>query len=211
MIDAYNQDREQHQQPQMPEEEEDIFKLANQNDYGQPQPIYDHPINVQHDLMPPSSHQESKNNLPPSSHLAEPKSRNSLGNAGQNIISNDHRQRQYEEYKERKRQTKEAIPREQGYIAQRQETNYVRQNQRNIVNEHSRPAPLSTEEKNAIVQKPKNYGKVPAYIDKFNKEREDEKVRRHLAEEQAKLPPGTRLMPEDERIQTLEDLMLAKK
>jgi hypothetical protein len=79
------------------------------------------------------------------------------------------------------------------------------------VNEHQRPAPLSTEEKNAIVQKPKNYGKVPAYIDKFNKEREDERVRRQLAEEQAKLPPGTRLMPEDERVKTLEDLLQAKK
>ena len=61
--------------------------------------------------------------------------------------------------------------------------NYVKQNQRNIINEHQRPAPLSTEEKNAVVQKPKNYGKVPEYLNKFNREREDERIRKQLAEE----------------------------
>lgn len=34
---------------------------------------------------------------------------------------------------------------------------------------------------------------------------------RFIDEENAKLPPGTRLMPEEERLQTLADLVVAKK
>lgn len=70
---------------------------------------------------------------------------------------------------------------------------------------------MTTEEKNAIVNKPKNYGKVPEYINKYNREREDQARQREIEAEQAKLPPGTRLMPEDERVQTLEDLKAAKR
>lgn len=57
----------------------------------------------------------------------------------------------------------------------------------------------------------KSYGKVPKYIDKFNKQRDEARQQQLLAEENAKLPPGTRLMPEDERQATLIDLNLAKK
>ena len=32
-----------------------------------------------------------------------------------------------------------------------------------------------------------------------------------IEEEKAKIPPGTRLMPEEERIETLKDLMESKK
>ena len=97
-IENYNRDRGYDHATAMapiqsyPVEEEDIFKLAQQKvdheefEINEPQHHYDPPINVQHDLQPPSSHHEVKP-LPPSSHLNEPKSRNSLGNAGQNIIS----------------------------------------------------------------------------------------------------------------------------
>ena len=59
--------------------------------------------------------------------------------------------------------------------------------------------------------KSKNYGKVPRYIDKFNKERQEAKHQREIDAEMAKLPPGTRLLPEDERLSTLKDLQAAKK
>ena len=68
---------------------------------------------------------------------------------------------------------KDEMPRDGGYIAQRQDVNYVKQNQRNIVNEHQRPAPPTTEEKNAVIHKPKDYGKVPQYLNKYKKEREE--------------------------------------
>lgn len=57
----------------------------------------------------------------------------------------------------------------------------------------------------------KNQGKVPSYINKYNKQREDAVKQKVLDEENAKLPPGTRLMQEDERRATLEDLISAKK
>lgn len=45
----------------------------------------------------------------------------------------------------------------------------------------------------------KDYGKVPKYLDKFNKKREEAVKQKFIDDENAKLPPGTRLMPEDER------------
>jgi len=57
----------------------------------------------------------------------------------------------------------------------------------------------------------KNQGKVPSYINKYNKQREDAVKQKVLDEENAKLPPGTRLMQQDERRATLEDLISAKK
>ncbi len=57
----------------------------------------------------------------------------------------------------------------------------------------------------------KNQGKVPSYINKYNKQREDALKQKYLDEENAKLPPGTRLMQEDERRATLDDLISAKK
>jgi hypothetical protein len=52
----------------------------------------------------------------------------------------------------------------------------------------------------------KSYGRIPKYLNRFNKQREQIQFQRQQLEEQAKLPPGTRLMPESERLQTLKDL-----
>ena len=56
----------------------------------------------------------------------------------------------------------------------------------------------------------KNYGKVPNYLNKYKEQKEDQLRQKALEEERAKHPPGTRLMGEDERIQTLNDLLEAK-
>ena len=57
----------------------------------------------------------------------------------------------------------------------------------------------------------KNYGKVPRYIDKYNQERHDIKIQEMIEEEKAKIPAGTRLMPEEERQETLNDLLESRK
>mmetsp|Transcript_5202 Transcript_5202/g.4779 ORF Transcript_5202/g.4779 Transcript_5202/m.4779 type:complete len:129 (+) Transcript_5202:712-1098(+) len=57
----------------------------------------------------------------------------------------------------------------------------------------------------------KNYGKVPKYINKYRVEKEEENFRRRIEEEEAKIPPGTRLMGEEERLKTLEELQVSKK
>ena len=56
------------------------------------------------------------------------------------------------------------------------------------------------------LEKHRNFGKVPAYIQKY---REEQKMTEEQKEEErakAKMPPGTRLMTEEERISTLEQL-----
>ena len=51
---------------------------------------------------------------------------------------------------------------------------------------------------------------MPRYINRYNKAREYQKIEREIEEEKAKHPPGTRLMPEEERLQTLEDLKASR-
>ena len=52
----------------------------------------------------------------------------------------------------------------------------------------------------------KNFAKVPAYIDKYHREEEDEIRRQIDREEMLKIPVGMRIVAEPERRQTLEHL-----
>ena len=98
-------------------------------------------------------------------------------------------------------------------LADRRDVNYVKYNQDRVqMEQHQgrRQAAPSESDAGAVI-KPKNYGKVPEYIHKYNREREAAAKQRLIDEENAKLPPGTRLMPEEERLSTLADLLAAKK
>eukprot|EP00356_Strombidium_inclinatum_P004124 CAMPEP_0170502144 /NCGR_PEP_ID=MMETSP0208-20121228/40587_1 /TAXON_ID=197538 /ORGANISM="Strombidium inclinatum, Strain S3" /LENGTH=87 /DNA_ID=CAMNT_0010781045 /DNA_START=794 /DNA_END=1054 /DNA_ORIENTATION=+ len=57
-----------------------------------------------------------------------------------------------------------------------------------------------------------NFGKVPKYLEKYNKAAEvkQEEVKRRQ-EEALRCPPGTKLMPEEDRLKTLTDLKENKK
>ena len=64
---------------------------------------------------------------------------------------------------------------------------------------------------NMLPPRTPNYGKTPKYITKY---KEEARIKSEIKEEErlAKLrPPGTRLLPEGERIQTLEKLLENKK
>ena len=76
--------------------------------------------------------------------------------------------------------------------------------QRNQETENRAPGVSAAKQANA------NYGKVPAYMKGIKKELAQEKERVAKAEEDAKNPPGMRLMTEDERLETLEMLIKAK-
>lgn len=52
----------------------------------------------------------------------------------------------------------------------------------------------------------KNYGKVPAYLTKYNEDAEIQAAKRLELKNQKVLPPGMRQVPEEERLETLEDL-----
>ena len=56
------------------------------------------------------------------------------------------------------------------------------------------------------IEKHKSFGKVPGYIEKFKSEMKMTQEKREIERAKAKMPPGTRLMTEEERIQTLEEL-----
>ena len=70
--------------------------------------------------------------------------------------------------------------------------------------------PKAIKEDRKDMEKHNKYGKVPQYINKFNKQREDRAAKKAYEDEMAKLPPGTRMMPEAERLSTLDDLAMAK-
>ena len=55
-----------------------------------------------------------------------------------------------------------------------------------------------------------SYGKVPQYIEEFKAKREVQMERKRQEEEQAKCPPGMKLMAEQERLETLEILKKGK-
>jgi phage-related minor tail protein len=54
----------------------------------------------------------------------------------------------------------------------------------------------------------KNFGKVPKYLEKYKEEAKakEDAIAEEKARKMQHQPPGTRLLPEDERLKTLEDL-----
>ena len=92
-------------------------------------------------------------------------------------------------------------------LKQRETKNYVHANVNKAVFE-MQPKTVSQAQDETF--KHKNQGKVPNYLKKYDKQREEKKRQLELEAENAKHPPGTRLMPEDERVETLKDLQAAK-
>ena len=58
--------------------------------------------------------------------------------------------------------------------------------------------------------RPPNYGKTPAYIQKFKEEEKQKAAAKQEAKDAKKRPPGTKVISEDERIETLESLQKQK-
>lgn len=89
--------------------------------------------------------------------------------------------------------------------------NYIREN-RKLVMENRIPMKYKKveEPKNNEV-KHKNFGKVPLYIKKYELEREMKKEEMKKMEEMAKYPKGTKLLTEEERLNTLNGLIENKK
>ena len=59
--------------------------------------------------------------------------------------------------------------------------------------------------------KHRNYGKVPEYIKKYEMERELQKEELKKRKEEMKYPKGTKLLSEDERVNTLNELLKLQK
>lgn len=57
----------------------------------------------------------------------------------------------------------------------------------------------AAQEESTIAGKNKNYGKVPSYLNKYKDQRDQAAQNKADQEEMSRHPPGTRLMPEEER------------
>ena len=65
------------------------------------------------------------------------------------------------------------------------------------------PAPIDLE---STIQKHKSFGKVPNYLERIKHEMFVTQEKREVERAKARMPPGTRLMTEEERVITLEEL-----
>ena len=87
--------------------------------------------------------------------------------------------------------------------------NYIREN-RQLVTENKIPTKTKFVEEKSDA-KHKDYGKVPDYIKKYELEREIMKEEKKKQEAAAKYPKGTKLLTEEERVNTLNGLIESKK
>ena len=87
--------------------------------------------------------------------------------------------------------------------------NYIRENRQLVADNKIQNKNKNNEEKNDV--KHKNYGKVPEYIKKYELEREIKKEEIKKQEMASKYPKGTKLLSEEERINTLNGLINSKK
>ena len=89
--------------------------------------------------------------------------------------------------------------------------NYIRENRRLVIDNKIPIKYKQVEEPIIKTNKHKDYGKVPSYIKKYEHEREikNEEIKRR--EEASKYPKGTKLLTEEERLNTLNGLIRNKK
>ena len=87
--------------------------------------------------------------------------------------------------------------------------NYIKENRDLVIDNKIPTKNKICEDKNDI--KHKDYGKVPSYIKKYELERELKKEEIKKQEEMKKYPKGTKLLSEEERINTLNGLINSKK
>jgi len=87
--------------------------------------------------------------------------------------------------------------------------NFIKENRKLI---HDNKIPLKNKNNEEINNlKHKNYGKVPNYIKRFELEREIKKEEIKRQKELKKIPKGMKLLSEEERLSTLNGLILNKK
>ena len=87
--------------------------------------------------------------------------------------------------------------------------NYIRENRQLVIDNKIQNKNKIIEDKKDV--KHQNYGKVPEYIKKYEMEREIKKEEIKKQEMVSKYPKGTKLLSEEERINTLNGLINSKK
>ena len=106
-------------------------------------------------------------------------------------------------------ESKSSLPKNNGIILPKIDKNFLKENI-DIVRENKVPKRYKSKQENRNSYH-KDYGKTPEYLKQYKLEDERRKEYENLLKEQATYPKGTRLLPESERIQTLNDLIASKK
>ena len=96
-------------------------------------------------------------------------------------------------------------------VLPRIQKNYIRENRKLVIENRIPLKYKKVEEPKNIEVKHKDFGKVPLYIKKYELEREMKKEEMKKMEEMAKYPKGTKLLTEEERLNTLNGLIENKK
>ena len=89
--------------------------------------------------------------------------------------------------------------------------NYIRENRRLVIDNKVPIKHKQVEEPIIKTNKHKDFGKVPSYIKKYELEREKKNEEIKRKEEASKYPKGTKLLTEEERLNTLNGLIRNKK
>ena len=98
-----------------------------------------------------------------------------------------------------------------GVLLPKIQKNYIRENRQLIIDKKVPLKYKSNEEHDTLNDKHKNFGKVPNYIKKYEYERMIQKEEIKRKEEESKYPKGTKLLSEEERLNTLNGLISNKK
>ena len=104
---------------------------------------------------------------------------------------------------------KEELPYDEGFILPKINQNYLKKNIELITN--NKVTKRYKEKEKDIIFTHKNYGKTPEYLKQFKLEEIKRKEYEKILEEESHYPPGTKLLSENERINTLNSLIETKK
>ena len=104
---------------------------------------------------------------------------------------------------------KEELPYDEGFILPKINHNYLKKNIEMISNNQIKKR--YKEKEKDIIFTHKNYGKTPEYLKQFKLEDIKRKEYEKILEEESNYPPGTKLLSENERINTLNNLIETKK
>jgi uncharacterized protein YeaC (DUF1315 family) len=188
-----------------PNNEENIYNIQNQNNNVNPNMNMNINENVKE-----ANEQVKTNNEAIEKLIKEYKEKYGTDDALESLISN------YYGKIEKQKDSFEANNtnynnKDDRLVLPRIQKNYIRENRKLVIENRIPLKHKKVEEPKNIEAKHKDFGKVPLYIKKYEHERAMKKEEMKKMEEMAKYPKGTKLLTEEERLNTLNGLIENKK
>ena len=179
--------------------EENIYNIQNQNINANPNMNINENVNEINDQM--KTKNEAIEKL-----IKEYKEKYGTDDALESLINN-----YYGKMENKKDSFEVNNNKDDRVVLPRIHKNYIRENRKLVIENRIPLKYKKVEEPKNIEVKHKNFGKVPLYIKKYELEREMKKEEMKKMEEMAKYPKGTKLLNEEERLNTLNGLIENKK